>query len=348
MTVLLTETTNTLRTSHVSRRQSRAVSLHAATACLAALICVFALAAPPQPTAAQSKTAAAQSKTAAAQSKTDSSPPASSSASTPPASSAPALLTRTTTRREVRRFGYGGTVTIYGAPEGSITIKGWSRSEVEVVADIEVRAATEDEMSRLAAVNNFVLDDDQNHLTLVTTGTHDRKFMKNVGRDFPKKLLSMPWKIDYRIRVPAMTDLEVYAGRGPLSLAGVEGAIRMSAGESDATLLLTGGSFDATLQSGTVNLRVGGRSWRGRGANVRLASGRINLELPANLSADLDAALLRSGSIENTYNGLAPRERTPQSETVKHLRAGAGGPLLSFTLGDGTLRITQAKEDGKP
>ncbi|HKZ02592.1 MAG TPA: hypothetical protein VJ180_10150, partial [Pyrinomonadaceae bacterium] len=33
------------------------------------------------------------------------------------------LLTRTTTRREGRRFGYGGTVTVVGAPTGSITVE---------------------------------------------------------------------------------------------------------------------------------------------------------------------------------------------------------------------------------
>ena len=48
----------------------------------------------------------------------------------------PALLKRTTTRTEVRRLGYGGSVTIYGAPEGSITVEAWSRSEVEITTDV--------------------------------------------------------------------------------------------------------------------------------------------------------------------------------------------------------------------
>ena len=50
------------------------------------------------------------------------------------------LLTRTTTKHEVRHFGYGGTVTIIGAPKGSITVEGWPRSEVEVTANIELLA----------------------------------------------------------------------------------------------------------------------------------------------------------------------------------------------------------------
>jgi len=119
------------------------------------------------------------------------------------------LLTRSSTRHEVRRFGYGGTLTIYGAPEGSITVEAWPRNEVDVTAEIELKGATEDELASLAALNNFVLDSDGSHLRLITTGTHDRSFMKRVAKDFPKKLLALPWKIDYRLRVPAQIDLEI-------------------------------------------------------------------------------------------------------------------------------------------
>lgn len=33
-------------------------------------------------------------------------------------------LVRTTMKHELRRFGFGGTLTLVGAPEGSITIEG--------------------------------------------------------------------------------------------------------------------------------------------------------------------------------------------------------------------------------
>ena len=258
-------------------------------------------------------------------------------------SPAPVLqLKRTTTRHEVRRLGYGGMLTIYGAPEGSITIEAWPKGEVEITADIELSADTEEDLSRLASVNSFLLDEDINHLRIITTGTHDRAYMKRVARDFPKKLLTMPWKINYRIRVPALFDLEIYAGRGALSLDGVEGAIRINAGESATSLTLSGGDVEATIERGTVALRVPTRNWRGRGLSLRLASGDLSVELPANFSGDLNAEVLRTGRVENAYAGLTPRERTQATERSLHGRAGEGGATLSFTVGDGTLRILQA------
>lgn len=254
------------------------------------------------------------------------------------------VLTRTTVRHEVRRFAPGGSITIIGAPAGSLTIEGWQRSEVDITAEIELRAEAEEDFARLASVNGFLVDEDVNHLRLLTTGMHDKAFMRRTAKDFPKRLLGLPWKIDYRIRLPYFTDLEVDAGRGPINLSAVEGAIRLNALESDATLRLTGGAIVATIGSGAVNVELGARSWRGPGADIRLANGTLNVQLPAGFNADINADILRTGQLENTVAALAPRERTTATPRSLKGRAGAGGATLSFTVGDGTLRLTQQQQ----
>lgn len=254
------------------------------------------------------------------------------------------LLTRSTTRHETRRFGYGGTLTLIGAPNGSITIEAWPRNEVDITADIELRGGTEEELAQLAAVNGFLLDEEVNHLRVLTTGTHDKAFMKRAAKNFPKKLIGLPWKIDYRIRVPAFTDLEVNMGSGAFTLKGVEGTIRVQAVESKADLTLAGGFVQATIERGTVNVRMTSRSWRGAGADIRLAYGDMNLELPMAASLDINADILRSGQIESSYTGLEPRDRTAFSPRSIRARIGTGGPTLAFTVADGTLRIKQRTE----
>src|SRR5437016_12861124 len=170
--------------------------------------------------------------------------------------SATPTLTRVTPRHENCRLAYGGSVTIVGAPAGSITIEGWQRNEVDVSAEIELHGGTTQDLDRVAAVNTFVADEDTNHIRILTTGTHDRELMKSVAKDFPKALIGLPWKIDYYIKVPALTDLEISAGNGPITLSGVEGAIRLNALEWNANLSLTGGLVAATIHSGRVNITV--------------------------------------------------------------------------------------------
>jgi len=119
-----------------------------------------------------------------------------------PTTPAAPLLTRTTTLHDTRRLGYSGAVTLVGAPAGSITIEGWQRSEVEVNAEVELRGPTAADLDRLALVNGYAIDEDANHIRIITTGTHDKKYLKRVAKDFPKSLIGLPWKVDYHIKVP--------------------------------------------------------------------------------------------------------------------------------------------------
>ena len=253
----------------------------------------------------------------------------------------PLKLVRTTVRHEVRRFAYGGTLTLVGAPAGSIKIEGWSRNEVDITAEIQLRADTEADLDLLAAVNGLVLDDDPNHIRVLSTGTHDKAYMRT-AKKFPKALIGLPWKIDYRIRVPILIDLEINAGRGPISLDGVEGSIRLSAAESETNLKLSSGSLTATIAIGTVNLSIPSRSWRRGGVDIRLGSGEITVELPPGFNGDLDADILRLGQIVDSYGGLEVREKPGLTPQIVKGRSGAGGALIRFTVADGRINIKKA------
>src|SRR5213080_4395863 len=98
--------------------------------------------------------------------------------------SATPALTRMTPRHENFRLAYGGSVTIVGAPAGSITFEGWQRNEVDVSAEIELHGGSTQDLDRLEAVNTFVVDKDTNHIRILTTGTHDLAFMKSMAKDF--------------------------------------------------------------------------------------------------------------------------------------------------------------------
>ena len=250
----------------------------------------------------------------------------------------PLQLTRTTIRHESHRLAYGGTVTVVGAPAGSIIIEGWPRNEVDISAEIQLRADTEADLDLLAAVNGFLVDDDSNHIRVLSVGTHDKAYMRT-AKKFPKALLGLPWKIDYRIRVPILTDLEINGGRGPISLAGVEGNIRLSAVESETSLKLSGGDLAATIAVGKLNLSVPSRSWRRGGADIRMALGDVTVEIPPGFNGDLDADILRTGQIDNSYVGMEAREKPGLTPQIVRGRTGAGGALLKVTVGQGRISI---------
>jgi hypothetical protein len=250
------------------------------------------------------------------------------------------LLKRTTYKTEKVDFGVGGTISIIGAPTGSITIEGWQKNEVEISAEIEVQAENEADLAQLADVNSFTFDVTMGRLGIKSVGSFDKNYLKRERKKFSKTLLGMPVKIDYKIKVPVFSDLEIDGGRGDFDLSGVEGAMRINFLDTNARLRLSGGGIAATLGSGNVNVEILPRSWRGQGANIQLGKGTLNLLLPINLNADLDASILRTGKIENAFTVLKPRDRTKFTEKLINAKAGSGGAKFVFTVGDGDLRIT--------
>lgn len=249
------------------------------------------------------------------------------------------LNKRTTYKNEKLDFGAGGTLTILGAPNGLISIEGTNKNEIEISADIEVQAENEADLAELSKISGFILDESTGHIRVISVGTHDKDYMKRVAKKFPKRLLNLPLKIDYRIKVPAYCDLQINSGKGDLTISTVEGTFQINALESNATLNLIGGTIDATFGSGNVDVKIGTRSWRGRHVNFQLASGNLSAQFPANMSADIDASVLRNGKVENSFISLKPRERSKFSEKQILARAGNGGAQFSFTVGDGTIKI---------
>ncbi len=252
----------------------------------------------------------------------------------------PAMLKRTTTRTDKLSFGAGGTVAVIGAPNGSISIEGWQRNEVEIMATIELQAANETDLARLAEVTGFTTDESPARVSLITTGTHNKAAMKKVQKKFPKELMGLPFRVDYVIHVPKYCDIEIDGGKGDLSVTGIDGSMRINFLETSAKIELIGGGTTAVIGNGTVDIMIGVHTWRGRSVDVQLASGNMRVRLPSNLSADIDAVVLRNGNVENLFADLKPRERKVTfTDRSIIARAGAGGIPMKFAVGEGSLKL---------
>ena len=249
---------------------------------------------------------------------------------------------RTTNKTDRFDFGVGGTLAVTGAPIGSIRIEGWKNREIEVTAEIEVQANSEADLSLLSAVTTFVMNEGLGRTEIISVGPNDRKYMKRLGKKLPKHLLGSPFRIDYVIKVPQYCDLSIDGGRGDLTISGVEGTMRLNYLETNAKLDLVGGSTIAVFGKGSVELVIPRSNWRGRLADISLATGDMNVHLPNGINAELDATILRTGKIETGFTEFVPRVRKAEfTEKSIVAKSGVGGVPLKFTVGDGSLKISK-------
>ena len=247
---------------------------------------------------------------------------------------------RTTTKTDKFDLSSGATLTVTGAPNGSIKIIGSPKNEIEIIATIGIEAANDADFAKLAAITGFVTDESAIRVAIGSVGPHNKFGLKKLPKDFPKNLLATPFRIDYEIRVPRYTDLEIDGGKGDLSITGVEGSMRVNFIETKGDVEVVGGTTNITVGKGTLDMAFGVRGWRGRSATVNVGSGELNVSLPSNMHAEIEATILKTGMIANSLVDLKPRDRkvafTDKSILAK---AGVGGSPLKFTVGDGTMKL---------
>lgn len=251
-----------------------------------------------------------------------------------------AQVKRTVTKTDRFDFGSGGTVTVTGAPNGSVKVIGHAKNEIEIVAEIVVEGATDSDAAKIANLTGFITDESVINARIISVGTHNKFGVKKLPKDFPKYLLTMPFSINYTITVPRFSDLDINGGKGDLAISGVEGTIRANYLESNAKVNVIAGNAVLSVGSGSLDVSFGGRGWRGRPADIQIAKGDLTIALPTSLNAEIDATVLRTGSIENAFPDLKPRDRKVAfTDKTISAKAGVGGAAMKFTVGDGKMKL---------
>ncbi len=247
---------------------------------------------------------------------------------------------RTITKTDRFDFRSGGTIAITGAPNGSIEVTGSTANEIEITAEIKLEAGSEADLDVLAQSTGFVTDESAIRTSIITVGNHNKFGSKKLPKNFPKSLLSLPYTINYVVRVPRFSDIEIDGGKGDLTIKGVEGSIRANFLESTAEVEIIGGTAFVALGKGKADISFSARGWRGRAASIQIAQGDLTVRLPTTLSAEVDAVVLRTGSIDNEFPDMKPRDRKVAfTEKSILAKAGVGGGPMKFSVGDGRLRL---------
>lgn len=196
---------------------------------------------------------------------------------------------------------------------GSVTVEGWDRAEVYVLAVIIARSATSPEQAaQLAPQVQVVAGDDR----IQVRGPNP------AGWD--------TWTVTFHVLVPYQSELRVSADNNVL-LCGVNGRVRASTLGGD--MLLDGVAGDVRVQSGDGDVEVvlRGTAWTGAGLEVESRYGSIQVHVPEGYSARFHANLLGG----------------PLRTTVPLQVLGQVGQQVSGTLGEGGPPIRLASRGGR-
>ena len=212
-----------------------------------------------------------------------------------------------------------GLVNVDGHQNGGVSIKGWSRPDVLVRAQIQTSAETEAEAQSLAT-----------QVQLSAAGGR-------IGANGPEQSRRQNWSVSYEVFVPHHSNIELTTHNGGVSMQDVQGQIEFSAVNGGVSLQRIAGKVHGQTVNGGLRIQLAGAQWEGEGLDVKTSNGGVDMAIPVNYSARLETSTV-NGGLRLDY------PVTVQGEIGRELTAtlGSGGATIRAITTNGGVTIKRA------
>ena len=215
----------------------------------------------------------------------------------------------------------GGTITVDGRQNGGISIRGENRSDVLIRACVQTWGKSDDAAKSIAG-----------DIKISTSGTIQAE---NSSGD-------KGWSVSYEISVPRSSNVDLTAHNGGLSVKGVDGSINFETMNGGVNLDGVAGTVKGRTINGGINVRLVGSTWKGTGLDVQTTNGGVNINVPENFAAHVEAGTTNGGFNSNIV-GLQPEKsddnRYYPRKTRVNTDLNGGGPLVRIITTNGGVRI---------
>ncbi len=212
----------------------------------------------------------------------------------------------------------GGRITVDGGMNGGITVRGWDRNEIRVVAKMQAQA-------RNAADANDLLKDIR-----IETGS-------TIRANGPRMMRSEGWSVSFEVWVPRRADLDLETHNGGIRVADVEGTINFDAVNGGVRLYNLAGSVRGDTQNGSVSVSLAGDRWRGEGLDARTQNGSVEIEVPARFNAELE-----TGTVNGRFDLDFPVTVSGRLGRTISTRLGDGGARVRVMTTNGSVRLRRS------
>jgi len=249
----------------------------------------------------------------------------------------PALVSREVPFEYTAKGGAGSLLNLETGVKGGVQISAWKKRSILIEARIEINAPTEADLDIMASAVTVSVDENPAITTVRTSGPHDRASMKGV-KDFPGRLKTMPYSVDYVIWVPEYTGLDITVADGETVIDGINGIQAIRSLRGPVRLSGVSGTVLLTALDGSVDVTVRDRFWRGPGLDVASGKGDVTFTAPKAFSTSIDAAGTGGVFLDNKL-----AKKVTALETV----LGSGGSRVKLAAAAGKVSITLV-EDAPP
>jgi hypothetical protein len=201
------------------------------------------------------------------------------------------------------------TLDIDGRQNGSVSVHGWDRSEVYVIAKIQTDGEDAGDARDIAS-----------RITVEMDGGRLRA-------EGPSTRRNQNWSVSYEVWTPRQTDIRVSTQNGGISVDNVDPRLDLGAVNGGIALRSVSGDVRGETTNGPLNVELEGDRWRGTGLDLRTTNGPVNLDIPEGYSARLETGTVNGGmriDFPITLQGMIGRRISTQL-------GNGGAPIRAIT-----------------
>lgn len=242
----------------------------------------------------------------------------------------------------------GGTVTLDNV-NGGVTIEAWDKNEVQVVADKEVKAKTDEAAKKAMQQVQIQVNKGASRLEIETKlPKRDSGFLDWMTGD------NVNINVKYQVKVPRNAVLDIETVNGGIRLAGTHGkaiaettngALEIDGVHGDLHLETTNGSIAVTRSAGAVEAETTNGSIEveltevpdGSDLSFDTTNGSVSVRLPRDIRVSLDAAT-SNGRVTSAFDveGADSKNRRRLSGDIN-----GGGGRLRVRSTNGSVTIEE-------
>lgn len=210
-----------------------------------------------------------------------------------------------------------GRLEVDGARNGGISVKGENRSDVLVRACVQAWGASDEAATALAS-----------SIRINTSG-----MIKAEGAD------ENGWSVSYEIRAPRNSNLNLKAHNGGISIKSIDGNMELATVNGGVSVYDAAGDVRGRTTNGGLNVSLVGSGWKGSGLDLQTTNGGVNLTIPSNFAANIEA-----GTVNGGFSSDIPElnvEKTDRGHQAKQVRASinGGGANVRVVTTNGGIQI---------
>ncbi len=245
----------------------------------------------------------------------------------------PALALAAVATKEFHKvvpFRSGGEVAVENV-NGSITVETWNQEDVEVNAEITVRARNSREARDFLKKVEIILDRDGDHLQI------EPDYPKREGSGFLNWIFGRrppEVTVKFRIRLPRETDLTASSVNGRVAVFDVRGDLNIHTTNGAVEVREVAGSLSVRTVNGSVKARVQELPAEAE-ITLKTVNGGIRLYLPENVSAEVEAGTV-NGSIDSDFPIRVEGKYGPKRASG---RIGEGEAFVRLKTVNGSIQI---------